>query len=211
MIYFIREKKPMRHPPVNSHNQITTSGYTYDGAGDMIQDASGATYTFDAAERIINASGVTNGPYSYLYDGNGLRIAKTYGSTGGTLYWRDILGQTTTETDTGGGTITSEYIYYNGRRIARRDGMGSIYYRFGDQLNNTRAVATASGSECFRSDYTPYGQELSILNTCTQTYKFTGNERDGETGLDYGLARFYSSRIGRFLTTDPIPGDLSSA
>jgi RHS repeat-associated protein len=33
-------------------------------------------------------------------------------------------------------------------------------------------------------------------------YKFTGKERDSETGLDYFGARYYSNRLGRFITPD---------
>jgi RHS repeat-associated protein len=35
-------------------------------------------------------------------------------------------------------------------------------------------------------------------------YKFTGKERDAETGLDYFRARYYSNGLGRFTTMDPI-------
>jgi hypothetical protein len=35
-------------------------------------------------------------------------------------------------------------------------------------------------------------------------YKFTGKERDTETGLDYFGARYYSQNIGRFASVDPI-------
>jgi|DewCreStandDraft_2_1066082.scaffolds.fasta_scaffold02955_6 RHS repeat-associated protein len=35
-------------------------------------------------------------------------------------------------------------------------------------------------------------------------YKFTGKERDPESGLDYFVARYYSSGLGRFLQGDPI-------
>jgi RHS repeat-associated protein len=34
--------------------------------------------------------------------------------------------------------------------------------------------------------------------------KFTGKERDGESGLDYFLARYYSSAQGRFTSVDPL-------
>ena len=33
--------------------------------------------------------------------------------------------------------------------------------------------------------------------------KFTGHERDPETGLDYMLARYYTAGSGRFLQVDP--------
>ena len=33
--------------------------------------------------------------------------------------------------------------------------------------------------------------------------KFTGKERDPETGLDYFGTRYYGSKVGRFTTIDP--------
>jgi RHS repeat-associated protein len=44
---------------------------------------------------------------------------------------------------------------------------------------------------------------------CSTSYKFTGYERDSETGLDYAFARYYNSRLGRFMSGDPGPRDLS--
>src|SRR5262245_40920331 len=43
---------------------------------------------------------------------------------------------------------------------------------------------------------------------CPPNYRFTGYERD-ETGLDYAFARYYSPRLGRFLSTDPLGGAIS--
>jgi RHS repeat-associated protein len=37
-------------------------------------------------------------------------------------------------------------------------------------------------------------------------YKFTGKERDAESGLDDFEARFYSSSIGRFMQVDEFSG-----
>lgn len=33
-------------------------------------------------------------------------------------------------------------------------------------------------------------------------YKFTGKERDGESGLDHCEARYYANNFGRFMQTD---------
>jgi len=58
--------------------------------------------------------------------------------------------------------------------------------------------------------------EVEIANgktapqACPTNYKFTGYERDSETGLDYAFARYYSSRLGRFLSTDPLGGSVGS-
>jgi len=40
--------------------------------------------------------------------------------------------------------------------------------------------------------------------------KFTGKERDAETGLDYFGARYYGSNIGRLLSSDLIAGTLAN-
>jgi RHS repeat-associated protein len=39
-------------------------------------------------------------------------------------------------------------------------------------------------------------------------YRFTGKERDPETGLDYFEARYNASAISRFITPDPLGGRL---
>ncbi len=45
--------------------------------------------------------------------------------------------------------------------------------------------------------------------TCPHNYKFTGKERDSESGLDDFEARYYSSQFGRFHSADwsaiPVP------
>jgi len=46
-------------------------------------------------------------------------------------------------------------------------------------------------------------EELTDPEFTTNRMKFTGHERDPETGLDYMLARYYTSGSGRFLQVDP--------
>jgi RHS repeat-associated protein len=60
------------------------------------------------------------------------------------------------------------------------------------------------------ANFTPYGEEHTTqATTCPQNYKFTGYERDNETQLDYAFARYYNSHLGRFMSTDPMGGDLT--
>ena len=79
-----------------------------------------------------------------------------------------------------------------------------ISYLTADQLGSTRVVTGQDGAarECF--DYLPFGQELNW--PCGQSggtrVRFTGKERDSETGLDYFLARYYSGAQGRFTSAD---------
>jgi len=65
-------------------------------------------------------------------------------------------------------------------------------------------MTAAGGTVCFDSEYYPYGLEMNHASTCSTNYKFTGYERDAETGLDYAFARYYNSRLGRFMSGDPL-------
>jgi RHS repeat-associated protein len=53
-------------------------------------------------------------------------------------------------------------------------------------------------------DYFPFGKELKSWELGQERFRFTGKERDAETGIDYFQARNYDSHIGRFLGVDPL-------
>ena len=79
-----------------------------------------------------------------------------------------------------------------------------------DALGNIRVITDDQGNVLERHDYLPFGEECTT-GPCGsnpgvgsgQPRKFTGKERDAETGLDYFGARYYGSTIGRFTTVDP--------
>ena len=98
------------------------------------------------------------------------------------------------------GTVTSEYIFVNGRRLARRDAAtGSVYYYLEDMLGSSNLLANANGTVENEPDFYPFGGELQVTDNLTnQHYKFTGKERDPETGLDNFGARYSNSIMGRF-------------
>ena len=84
------------------------------------------------------------------------------------------------------------------------------YYHL-DGLGNVRVITDAAGNVTERHDYLPFGEECTTGPCASnpgvgggQTRKFTGKERDAETGLDYFGARYYASKIGRFTTADPV-------
>jgi len=74
-----------------------------------------------------------------------------------------------------------------------------VYYYFVDHLGNTRSMTGAAGSVCFKADYLPYGAENTpsgFTNSCNTTYKFTGYERDSETGGWDSFERAQRARVG---------------
>lgn len=113
----------------------------------------------------------------------------------GKLYWgKGPLAETDAS-----GHITSEYIFLNGQRIARRDADGSVHYYFSDHLGSHSVIENATGTKCEQDmDYYPYGgvaNDYCSSTSVPQNYKFTGKERDPETGLDMFGARYYASSL----------------
>jgi RHS repeat-associated protein len=64
-------------------------------------------------------------------------------------------------------------------------------------------VASAVGAVEEESDYYPFGTEVVVIGPGANHYKFTGKERDAETGLDDFGARYYTLNMGRFMSPDP--------
>lgn len=76
-------------------------------------------------------------------------------------------------------------------------------------------ITKADSSVAARHDYKPFGEEVSMgqgLRSTTLGYgavdgirqKFTQQERDNETGLDYMHARYFASAQGRFSSADTL-------
>ncbi len=79
----------------------------------------------------------------------------------------------------------------------------TIYYYIEDSLGSSRVITDSSGNLCYDADFYPFGGERAYATACSQNYKFTGKERDPESGLDNFGARYNSSQMGRFISPDP--------
>jgi RHS repeat-associated protein len=182
---------PTLSQAITTKNQFA-SPMVYDAAGNLTNDGA-HPFTYDTENRLATAGGVT-----YTYDGDGKRVKKS----NGTLYWTGPGWDPLLETDLSG-NATAEYVFFNGERAARVDMPGnSPKYYFEDHLGSTDIVTNPTGGIVEESDYVPYGGEVAISGSDPNHYKFTGKERDLESGLDYFDARHYSSPFGRFLTPD---------
>ena len=169
---------------------------SYDAAGNVTANG-GAGYTYDAENRLASAGGMT-----YAYDADGNRVKKSSGSTG-TLYWYASPG-IIAESDLAG-NIQHEYVFFGGKRVARIDQPGSsVHYYLSDHLGSTSMVVSSAGTPEEESDYSPFGTEYVLTGPGVNRYKYTGHERDSESGLDYYGARYYGSALGRFTSIDPI-------
>jgi RHS repeat-associated protein len=79
-------------------------------------------------------------------------------------------------------------------------GTATTYYH-GDHLGSARLMTSENGYPTWSSAFLPFGQEWNPQITVNH-YKFTGKERDSESGLDNFGARYDSSQYGRFMTPD---------
>ena len=181
-----------------AQNQL--SGFGYDAAGNITSN-SPASYVYDAENHLTSTEGVT-----YVYDGDGKRVEKS----GSKIYWYGADGDVLDETDQTGSTTNSsfnEYVYFAGARIARKDASGDVFYYFADHLGTSRTIVQILSGQttstlCYDAEFYPFGGERAYTNNCPQNYKFTGKERDNESGLDDFGARHYANAMGRFMTPD---------
>lgn len=182
----------------NTSNQLI--GNSYDAAGNVTNDGIN-TYTYDGENRIKQIGGT--GGTSYTYDAFGRRVKKS----SGTNYWYGPGGVLFAETDASGNW--TNYIFFGGQRLARNIPQPSpnpadIKYYITDHLHSTAVFADKSGSVLDDNDFYPWGGVAPGVGTTTSNnhYKFSGKERDTESGLDYFGARYYANASGRFMSPD---------
>ena len=182
---------------VGTNNQLV--GYQYDIAGNMMNDGS-HNYTYDAENRISQVDGGTTA--TYAYNESGQRVRKATGSTW-TEYFYAPDGKVLS--DYNGTGYPKEYIYDGDRLVAQYNWLtGTTNFIHADHLGTTRVVTAVNQSVLDSLDFYPYGQQSS--GDTTTTHKFTGKERDAESGLDNFTARYFGSTMGRFMSPDPRGG-----
>ncbi|HET6979059.1 MAG TPA: RHS repeat-associated core domain-containing protein [Pyrinomonadaceae bacterium] len=201
----------------NTSNRITNSGYTYDAAGNLTNDST-QSFGYDADNKIKSVNGVSD---VYRYDGQGNRVRKNF-STGEKVRMVYSGGQLIAEYDLNTGSLKKEYVYGPKGLLATVEPGTGTRYTTSDHLGSPRVVTNSSAGVVSRHDYMPFGEEIgsgvggrtsgmgfSVADGVRQ--KFTQKERDLETGLDYFLARYYSSTQGRFTSVDPSGRSIKSS
>ncbi len=187
----------------NGLNQYTAAGpasFAYDGNGNLSSDGS-TTFTYDAENRLVVASGAKNA--TLRYDPLG-RLYEVAGGSGTTRFIYD------------GASIALEYDASNMLRryvhgadagdnpIAWYEGstVSSSSERFlrADERGSIVAVTTTS-SVLATNRYDEFGIPQSGN---LGRFQYTGQAWLPELGLYYYKARMYSPTLGRFMQTDPI-------
>lgn len=197
----------------DSANHISSAGWQYDARGDIVRDGAGNQFGYDGEGRqvaycaagsgAITCDGVAAGwTVRYRYDAQGRRVRKELASGGTATYVYDVTGNLAAEYDDG-----------------LPAGDSGTQYLTADQLGSTRVVTNASGGVVSYRDYEPFGNNILVTSGSPRSgvpgypasdavsLQFTGRERDGETGLDYFGARYFSGAQGRFTSPDDFTKD----
>ncbi|MGH9968945.1 MAG: RHS repeat-associated core domain-containing protein [Pyrinomonadaceae bacterium] len=187
----------------------------------------------------VSMTGGTSGQFKYVSLATPVTLAASTiyyvvsTETSGGDPWHDYVSTVLTSTSVA--TINSG-TYGDGTNWGPAGGAGNCYvpvdfqysiapglrWLVSDQLGTPRMIFDYTGSlaSTKRHDYLPFGEEL-FAGTGGRTIalgytgdsvrqKFTLKERDIETGLDYFLARYYSSTQGRFTGVDIAGPNLSN-
>ncbi|TFG40391.1 MAG: RHS repeat-associated core domain-containing protein, partial [Candidatus Aminicenantes bacterium] len=153
----------------------------------------------------------------YVYDAAGQRVRKVKEQNGTPIEERIYLGGLEVYHKYSGGDVLERetlHIIDDKQRIAlvetRTQGNDPapeqlIRYQLGNHLGSACLELDGGGQIISYEEYNTYGS-TSYQASQTETpkrYRYTGNERDEETGLYYHGARYYACWLGRWVSADP--------
>jgi RHS repeat-associated protein len=205
--------------------------YAHDIHGNMqnLPQLQGMTWNYKDQLQQVDLGG--GGKAYYVYDSTGQRIRKVIERNDGTKEERLYLGVVEIYRETNSaGELTKQtdtlHTMDNAARIAMVEtivvedsaplplgeaGRGLIRYIYSNHLGSSSLELTDEDEPRMISyeEFHPYGTTAySLQNTAIKAaakrYRYTGMERDEETGLNYHHARYYAGWFGRWVTADPI-------
>jgi RHS repeat-associated protein len=167
------------------------------------------------------------GTACYVYDASGQRVRKVWEKAPGLIEERIYLDGFEVfrmhGRPIGANTATLEretlHVMDDKQRIAlvetrTLDAAGSdpaparlTRYQFGDHLGSASLELDDQAQIISFEEYTPYGSSTyQAVRSQTETpkrYRYTGKERDEESGLSYHGGRYYAPWLARWLSCDP--------
>jgi RHS repeat-associated protein len=204
----------------NRLTKVDAEVYTYDEHGSMTSapqlpllrwDFAGRLYA--SSKQVVVATDEREITY-YAYSPTGERLRKVTDRPNGTrkcARWY-LRGSELFEDFGGDGTtvtLTREtlHVMSGPRRVALVDN-GVARYQFGDHLESVSVELDDAGRLITYEEFTPYGATAfssgrSDAEVSLKRYRFTGREKDEETGFQYHGARYYAPWLGRWTACDP--------
>ncbi|TDD34975.1 hypothetical protein E1287_15245 [Actinomadura sp. KC06] len=196
----------------------TTFDHTHDAAGNTLTEGLSRHFEWDHACRLKvfrdQADDAEPTVHAhYLYDGSGRRVKKVVRKRGRvevTVYIGGVFEHSYTTTVSERIENTTLHLTDGSDRVAEirtgtpfpDDGTPAVKFHLPDHLGSSQVVVDGTGGLLNREEFTPYG-ETSFGSYTRKRYRFTGRERDEESGLAYHGARYYAPWLGRWVSADP--------
>ncbi|MGH6894858.1 MAG: RHS repeat domain-containing protein, partial [Dongiaceae bacterium] len=194
--------------------------YAFDANGNMRSETTSRHFEWNHSDQMkafrTQTEGAEPSVYAhYLYDAAGQRVKKLVRKQGGQVEITHYIDGVFEHHRWGSGTQAGEnnhvHVMDDMQRIAlarlgaaHPDGRGPpVQFHLGDHLGSSNVVVDASGTLTNREECTPYG-ETSFGSFARKRYRFTGMERDEESGLSYHGARYYAAWLARWASSDPV-------
>lgn len=139
---------------------------------------------------------------AYAYDADGVRVSLARGQA------ITVYATPSYNINTRNAYVTS-HLFLLGAPVATIEGIApniSGFINHADHLGSMALVTDRQGQVAEEVHYAPFGAlvaDLSSVNHKEQR-KFTGHEHDLATGLTYAQSRYLNTKIGRFLSQDPM-------
>jgi RHS repeat-associated protein len=204
-----------------------TETFSYDLAGNMSGFGHLDSVTYDHRHQLqtsVRSSGAGAETTHYVYDGAGQRTRKvTVDASGTKKHERRYIGGYEVYREYMGDGLTVKLerttvpVMDDKSRIAmvehRTIGTDThakflLRYQHGNHLGTVSLELDDTGRIISYEEYSPYGSTTyQAMNPAVQAaakrYRYTGKERDEETGFNYHSARYYAPWLGRWTTADP--------
>jgi RHS repeat-associated protein len=188
--------------------QGATTTFTHDANGNLTSKTENGvvwTYVYDARNllREVQRDGTLLESYQYDYQGHRIKKAGPDGVVRYVWDGNNIL----LETDDHGNTI-AKYDYAGDRLLAvHHVTEGTAFYLL-DALGSPVALIRQDGAVAARYKLDAWGVLRVEQGSTPNPFRFTGHQFDEATGLYYAKARYYNPETARFLTEDPVKGNI---
>ncbi|NDU72381.1 toxin [Actinomadura sp. DSM 109109] len=212
--------------PKDLPDYVTTPGYSaryqHDAHGNMTAMPHLASLEWDADDRLRGVDLGGGARAFYAYDATGQRVRKVCEKAPGLIEERIHLGGCEVFRVRTADSLTLErqtlHLMDDASRVAtiesRTHAAGAdpsparlVRFQFGDHLGSAVLELDAGAQVISYEEYHPYGTTAYAAGrSATETpkrHRFTGKERDEESGLYRFGARFYAPWLGRWCSPDP--------
>ena len=182
------------YPADPATNRLT--GISYDANGNQTW-ANSNTLVYDVANRMISSTGQSLQGF-YEYDASNKRVYQQKQSFNGSswvtnateFYFYGLSGK----------KIGTYYATVNGSSVSWSAVSTQVFFR--GRLVQRLGQPAQGDIRASVGAFFPFGEDQGAVNN--DVIRFATYTRDGVSGLDYAVNRYYSSAPGRYLSMDPL-------